>query len=98
MHRYGAQAGRNPACKPECSRCCEEDQVGRRIIQETGQSARGPEELPGLLQTEVRPDLPQKHQGRLHGDEDPDEQHRHLLDRSPGKVVPRPHILWRSAE
>ena len=29
----------------------------------------------------------EEHQGGLHGDEDADEQHGHLLDRAPGKVV-----------
>lgn len=70
--------------------CCgngEKDQIGRGVVQETGQGARRPEHLEGSADPQAGTVGFQQHQGRLHGNEDADKQHGHFLNGAPGKVI-----------
>ena len=71
----------------ERSGSCQKHEVGRCVVKKAGQSARRPEQLEGLRDSELRTELLQDHERRLHGDKDADEQLRDLLDCAPGKVI-----------
>lgn len=95
LYRNRSQRCCDSVCKSKSSCCCQKYQIGRRIIQEAGQSSGRPEHLVRLGDTKIRSYCFQKHQGRLHGDKNTDEKYCNLLDRTPGKMVPHTDPLIR---
>ena len=62
LYRNCSQCCCDSVCKSKSSCCCQKYQIGRRIIQETGQSSGRPEHLVRLGDTKIRSYCFQKHQ------------------------------------
>ena len=92
LHRNLSEGSRKPPCKPNGSRRREKYQVCRRIIEETGQHPGHPEHLKRLCDPKLGSHSFQDCQGRLHGDENSDEQDSHFLDGPPGEMVFLPDL------
>ena len=82
----------------ECARRGQEDQVSRRVVEEAREQTGRPEHLEGLGDAELRAHFLEDDEGRLHGDEDADEELGDLLDSAPGKVVRAANLLGRGLE